>query len=118
MSQVESLFAILKIGSDKLNKSVSYFHITQSLHLTFLHYPITFSSHLAQFSHFHILSPQHASPDAEQILIGNKCDLENERRVHVEEGEKLAAEIGIPFLEASAKTNHNVDKVKREGGRE
>ena len=45
------------------------------------------------------------------VLVGNKCDLEDERQVSTEEGEDLADKYGIPFLETSAKTNHNVDKM-------
>merc|ERR1719253_2467128 len=37
------------------------------------------------------------------VLVGNKCDLENEREVSVEQGKKLAAEWGCPFMEVSAK---------------
>ena len=43
-----------------------------------------------------------------KILVGNKCDLESERQVTFEEGTQMAAEFGIPFLEASAKDNINV----------
>ena len=42
------------------------------------------------------------------ILIGNKKDLENERQVSTEEGQKLAKEYNISFFESSAKTNENV----------
>ena len=49
-----------------------------------------------------------------QVLIGNKCDLESERVIPTEEGQQLAASLGIPFLETSAKTNHNIAKVKKE----
>ena len=49
--------------------------------------------------------------DGEQkkILVGNKCDLEENRQVGTEEGQKLAEEYGIPFLETSAKDNINVE---------
>ena len=41
------------------------------------------------------------------VLCGNKVDLENERQVSTEEGEKLAEEWGCPFFETSAKTKVN-----------
>eukprot|EP01080_Neovahlkampfia_damariscottae_P009948 gene9948-2269_t len=44
------------------------------------------------------------------ILIGNKIDLEESRQVTREEGQKLAKEFGIPFLETSAKTRINIDE--------
>ena len=42
------------------------------------------------------------------VLIGNKIDLENERVVSKDEGEKLAKRYGIMFYECSAKSNINV----------
>ena len=41
-------------------------------------------------------------------MIGNKKDLEDRRQVTYEEGEALAKENGLMFLEASAKTAYNV----------
>ena len=41
-------------------------------------------------------------------MIGNKKDLEDRRQVSYEEGEALAKENGLMFLEASAKTAYNV----------
>jgi GTPase SAR1 family protein len=46
-----------------------------------------------------------------KILIGNKCDWEDKRAVTTEQGQALADELGIPFLEVSAKSNINVDKA-------
>ncbi|KAH0789069.1 Ras-related protein RABD1 [Histomonas meleagridis] len=46
-----------------------------------------------------------------KILIGNKCDLVNNREVSVEEGEQLAREYDIPFMETSAKDSLNVDNL-------
>ena len=47
------------------------------------------------------------------VVVGNKCDLENERNVTYEEGQELTKRLGetAVFLEASAKTNINVDEV-------
>lgn len=45
------------------------------------------------------------------MLIGNKCDWEEKRAVTTEQGQKLADELGIPFLEVSAKNNINVEKA-------
>jgi GTPase KRas protein len=43
------------------------------------------------------------------ILVGNKCDLENERQVSNEEGKELAKQWGCTFFEASAKSRIHVD---------
>jgi Ras-related protein Rab-8A len=54
---------------------------------------------------------QHATEGVNKILIGNKCDWEEKRVVSTERGQQLADELGIPFLEVSAKTNNNIDKA-------
>ena len=45
------------------------------------------------------------------ILIGNKCDLDEEREVSFEEGKKKADSYQIDFYETSAKNNINVENV-------
>lgn len=45
------------------------------------------------------------------ILVGNKCDLSQQRAVSYEEGEGFAKEHGLIFIESSAKTNQNVEEV-------
>lgn len=54
---------------------------------------------------------QHANEDAQIFLVGNKCDDEVNRQVSKEQGQELAAKLNIPFLEASAKNNSNVDSI-------
>ncbi|KAJ2028142.1 AdoMet-dependent rRNA methyltransferase spb1, partial [Coemansia sp. S610] len=53
----------------------------------------------------------YASEGVNKILIGNKCDIEGSRAVSKESGQKLADELGIKFLETSAKSNTNVDEA-------
>ena len=48
----------------------------------------------------------------ELLLIGNRCDLEERRKVSKEEGEQFAQSQDIPFLETSAKTGYNINKVR------
>lgn len=45
------------------------------------------------------------------ILVGNKCDLTDKRQVTQEQAQALAAEWKVPYVETSAKTRENVDKV-------
>lgn len=54
---------------------------------------------------------QHASEGVNKILIGNKCDWEEKRQVSTEQGQALANELGIPFMEVSAKSNINIEKA-------
>ena len=45
------------------------------------------------------------------LLIGNKMDLADKRVVSKEEGEEKAKSFGLAFLETSALTEENIDKV-------
>lgn len=45
------------------------------------------------------------------MLVGNKCDKQYEREVSREEGAQLARTFGCEFLETSAKTAHNVERL-------
>ena len=47
------------------------------------------------------------------ILVGNKCDLEDERVVGSEQGYSLATSWSSAFKETSAKSKINVNEVGR-----
>ena len=46
-----------------------------------------------------------------KILIGNKSDWTDKRAVTEEEGRELAEELGIKFIETSAKINEGVEEA-------
>ena len=46
--------------------------------------------------------------NAQVILVGNKCDMEDERVISFERGKQLADSLGLEFYETSAKENINV----------
>lgn len=52
----------------------------------------------------------HASAQVAKVLIGNKCD-RPDRKITREQGEALARELEMPFFEASAKNNINVQEA-------
>ncbi|KAL4502162.1 hypothetical protein ABPG72_000397 [Tetrahymena utriculariae] len=45
------------------------------------------------------------------VLIGNKCDLEQQRQVSYLEGQNLAKSLGMLFFEVSAKTGYQVNEI-------
>ncbi|KAJ8268492.1 hypothetical protein COCON_G00136640 [Conger conger] len=45
------------------------------------------------------------------LLVGNKSDLEDRRQVNTEEAKGRAEQWGVSYVETSAKTRANVDKV-------
>lgn len=51
--------------------------------------------------------------DVPMVLVGNKCDLEEERVVGKELGKSLASQFNCAFMETSAKAKINVNDVSR-----
>jgi len=45
------------------------------------------------------------------LIVGNKCDLEHQRRVPRERAQQLAEDFNCPWIEVSAKTRHNVPEA-------
>jgi len=45
------------------------------------------------------------------ILVGNKLDLEKQRKITTSEMEQMAKQYKVECMEASAKTSVNVDQV-------
>ena len=68
-----------------------------------------FVQHTLNFSLLFLL--QHADVNVNKVLIGNKCDMNDQRAVTTAEGEALANEYNIHFFETSAKQDLNVEKA-------
>ncbi|KAJ2755856.1 hypothetical protein GGI19_001317 [Coemansia pectinata] len=45
------------------------------------------------------------------ILVGNKCDLKDERQVSTKEVQELAAKFGCPYVETSSREGTNVEEL-------
>lgn len=54
---------------------------------------------------------RYASENVNRLLVGNKCDMEPKKVVSYDEGKELADQMGIKFLETSAKSSHNVEQA-------
>lgn len=66
---------------------------------------------LADIRTWHANIEQHASEGVNKILIGNKSDWTEKRAVTEEQGRELANELGIKFMETSAKINEGVEEA-------
>jgi small GTP-binding protein len=53
------------------------------------------------------------APGITLILVGNKIDLTDSRQVSKEEGEELAKQLGLSYIETSAKTGENIEDAFR-----
>ena len=49
--------------------------------------------------------------DVPMVLVGNKCDLEDERVLSKDQGQTLARQFNCTFMEASAKLKVNVPEI-------
>ncbi len=58
-----------------------------------------------------ILRVKNGNTNIPAILIGNKIDLADKRKIMPEEAEQKARNWSIKYIETSAKTKHNVDKA-------
>ncbi|MBA0562639.1 hypothetical protein Golob_007667, partial [Gossypium lobatum] len=47
------------------------------------------------------------------VLVGNKTDLVDKRQVSIEEGDSKARELGVMFIETSAKAGFNIKPLFR-----
>jgi small GTP-binding protein len=45
------------------------------------------------------------------VLVGNKCDLADQRVITTEQGQEMAKKWNCTFMESSAKTGHNVNEI-------
>lgn len=54
---------------------------------------------------------QHAAQNVDKVLIGNKCDMENDKVIDTARAQRLADEYRIKLFEASAKSNINVSEA-------
>jgi len=52
-----------------------------------------------------------ANDNVVKLLVGNKCDMEQQRAVTYDEGKEFADQLGIKFLETSAKNAVKVDEA-------
>jgi GTPase SAR1 family protein len=53
---------------------------------------------------------RYACENVNKLLVGNKCDLVDQKTVDTATAKEFADSYGIPFIETSAKTAHNVEK--------
>lgn len=54
---------------------------------------------------------RYASENVNKLLVGNKCDLSTKKVVDYTAAKEFADQMGIPFLETSAKNSTNVEQA-------
>ena len=54
---------------------------------------------------------KNANKNVYKLLIGNKCDLEDKRKISIQEGKEFAESNGMKFIETSAKNDTKVQEA-------
>ena len=83
-------------------------------HGCFIVYDITNEASFQSIDKWFEQAQKEASKDISIILVGNKCDLENERKVSKEKGEEKAKNLNCPFFETSALSKIKIDDIFNE----
>ncbi|KAK2540461.1 hypothetical protein Q9233_001333, partial [Columba guinea] len=94
-------------SAKSLSKLVKRQEIETKAYLVLPYQPLPFASIASRATQIKTYSWD----NAQVILVGNKCDMEDERIVPVEKGKHLADQLGFDYFEASAKENINVRQV-------
>ena len=85
-----------------------YIKIAQGIMLV---YDITDLQSFEDLNSWLIEIEKYASNNVYKILVGNKSDMERERKVTVKEGKDFAAQYNMKFFETSAKESTNVSEA-------
>ena len=89
----------------------SYF---KGSHGCFIVYDITNETSFEDVNKWYEQAQKESSKEISIILVGNKCDLENERKVSKEKGEEKARALNCPFFETSALSKLKIDDIFNE----
>ena len=90
------------------NITASYY---RGAHGIFVVYDISDTESFKNINNWLIEIEKNANKNVYKILVGNKCDLEDKRKVTLEEGQSYAKEKGVEFMEVSALKTINVKET-------
>ena len=80
----------------------------------FIVYDITNEASFNNIENWYEQIQKETSSDLPILLVGNKCDLEDERKVPIEKGKEKAKNLNCAFFETSALKKINIDKIFEE----
>ena len=80
-------------------------------HGCFIVYDITNEKTFENVDNWFKQAQKEASKEVSIILVGNKCDLENERKISKEKGEEKAKTLNCPFFETSALSKIKIEDI-------
>ena len=80
-------------------------------HGCFIVYDITNEKTFENVDNWFKQAQKEASKEVSIIIVGNKCDLENERKISKEKGEEKAKTLNCPFFETSAFSKIKIEDI-------
>ena len=114
--KIEGVGAKLQIwdtaGQERYRSLTSSYY--KGCHGCFIVYDITNEASFHSISTWYEQAVKEAGKDVSIILVGNKCDLESERKVSKEQGEEKARSMNASFFETSALSKVNIDDIFNE----
>ncbi|CAI5961824.1 unnamed protein product [Closterium sp. NIES-65] len=107
--EYDYLFKLLLIGQERFRTITSSYY--RGAHGIIVVYDVTDQESFNNVKQWLNEIDRYASENVNKLLVGNKCDLTNKRVVDYQTAKAFADEIGIPFLETSAKNATNVEQA-------
>ena len=96
-------------GQERYHAIVSSYF--KGAHGCFIVYDITKEQTFEKVEEWYQRVKENANIDVSFILVGNKCDLENDRAITKEKGEEKAKNLNCPFFETSALSEINIKEI-------
>ena len=96
-------------GQERFRTVVSTYF--RGAHGILLLYDVTNKDSFKNLENWLIEIEKNSSDKVLKILLGNKCDLSDDREIQTEEGQAFAVRNGMEFMETSAKMNTNVSEA-------
>ncbi|CAL4224791.1 unnamed protein product, partial [Meganyctiphanes norvegica] len=96
-------------GQERFNSLVRSFY--RETHGFIIVYDITDRTSFQNIIKWHDEIKKNADDDVDKLIVGNKCDLKDIREVSYQEAKSLAENLGIQYMETSAKDGLNVDVI-------
>uniref|UniRef100_A0A8C7Y3K6 RAB26, member RAS onco family n=1 Tax=Oryzias sinensis TaxID=183150 RepID=A0A8C7Y3K6_9TELE len=101
-------FRIWDTAGQERFRSVTHAYYRDA-HALLLLYDVTNKSSFDNIQSWLTEIHEYAQQDVVLMLLGNKADSAHDRVVKREDGERLAKEFGVPFMETSARSGLNVE---------
>ena len=96
-------------GEERFRNIVSSYY--RGAHGIMMVYDITDLESFQNLNSWLIEIEKNASKNVYKILVGNKKDMESDRKVTYEQGKEFASQYGMKFFETSAKESVNVNEA-------